>query len=129
MAVVAEDHGAERAGCHVGATGLRSSLFSSKRRDLEIASRSERLLDDRPRSCREQGMVGMVSSLVRFSDVLLAIVVLLLILVKVRDVRVRKRFDRGFWEALSSPPPPYAWQTWVLIGAGVLILLLSGDLL
>ncbi|UTT57610.1 hypothetical protein [Cellulosimicrobium cellulans] len=65
--------------------------------------------------------------MMRLSDVLLALIILLLVLVKVRDVRVRKQYDRGFWEVLSNPPPPYVWQTWVLIGAGVALLLFSGD--
>lgn len=61
-------------------------------------------------------------------DVLFAAIVLLLIAVKVRDVRARRKYDKGFWEVLSSPPGPYAWQTCVLIIAAIAVALLSGSL-
>lgn len=67
-------------------------------------------------------------SAVRPADVLLIVIVALLVVVKVRDVRVRRDYDKGLWEVLSSPPAPYVWQTWALIIATVAVLALSGSL-
>jgi hypothetical protein len=66
--------------------------------------------------------------LVQAAGIVLIVIILLLVTVKVRDVRVRRHYDKGFWEVLSSPPGPYVWQTWALIIAAVVVLLFSGSL-
>lgn len=48
----------------------------------------------------------------------------LLLGVKIRDIRMRHKYQKGFFEVIASPPDQTAWQSWWLIATTVCLGLL-----